>query len=80
MVSIYGHRLEAGKTVVAQAGKALEANDPKRLLGRGYSIVTTENGVLKQTSDVAAGDVANIRVSDGTIETKVTDTKKNTND
>jgi exodeoxyribonuclease VII large subunit len=80
LLSAYARVLKDRKVLIFQAEKSLRANNPKRLLSRGYSIASTSDGVVTSTESVSAGDVANIRVSDGTIETKVTDTKKNTND
>jgi exodeoxyribonuclease VII large subunit len=52
------------------------AYDPQRRLDQGWSIVTTSDGsVVKSIDQVAVGLGLNVRVSDGTIETTVTQKK-----
>ena len=59
------------------AGK-LHALDPLSVLSRGYSVALKEDGkTIKKTGDVKKDDELNIRVTDGTIKTRVTGTEKN---
>jgi len=76
LISQYQDTLKDGRTRLDQFEKHLQANDPARLLSRGYSIVKTASGVVTQTEDVDAGDQAEIRVKDGTIDTEVISTGK----
>ncbi len=49
----------------------LQVLNPEAILERGYSIAYNEKGkVVKSVKGVAAGDILNLRVSDGTIKTK----------
>ncbi|MCI8477302.1 MAG: exodeoxyribonuclease VII large subunit [Oscillospiraceae bacterium] len=47
---------------------ALDALSPLKVLGRGYAVVRTGEGLLvKSTAEVSPGDRLTVRVSDGTI-------------
>ena len=51
----------------------LEAVSPLATLARGYSVTTATDGkLLKQTKQVAPGDILSTRLSDGWIESQVT--------
>lgn len=55
----------------ALAGK-LSALSPMKVLGRGYAVVSKENGgVVRTVKEVQKEDVLNIRVSDGVITASV---------
>ncbi|MEO0337407.1 MAG: exodeoxyribonuclease VII large subunit, partial [Pseudomonadota bacterium] len=56
----------------------LDAMSPLRVVDRGYAIAESEGNVVKSIQTVKAGDTLSVRVSDGSIETKVTGTKKMT--
>lgn len=51
----------------------LGLQNPKQILGKGYSIVRGQHGVIKSVSSVAAGEPLQIMVSDGNIDAVVTD-------
>lgn len=52
---------------------SLEALSPFAVLSRGYAIVRNAGGhVIKKTSDVTPGDVVNITLRDGSLQTQVT--------
>jgi exodeoxyribonuclease VII large subunit len=62
-----GHR----STLASQAAK-LDALSPLTVLGRGYSIATTDDGrVIRAASQVQAGDPFNLRLLTGNLRAKV---------
>ncbi len=77
---LLGQRLESdamakltdSKHLLAERAAKLEALSPLGILSRGYSVATDENGrVLKSVNDVKSGDVLSLRLSDGSLRTKV---------
>lgn len=63
--------------VLVQYHRTLSAFDPKRLLARGYSLVTTAEGkVLTDSSGAKVGDKIMIELQKGKLETEVVDVKK----
>jgi exonuclease VII large subunit len=57
--------------------KQLINNDPKRQLKLGYSIVTKNGRILKNTSRVQKGDIVSVGLSDGTFDSEVKFIKNN---
>lgn len=55
----------------------LDALSPLKVLSRGYGVATKDGQVVKKTDDVAPGDPLEVRITDGTIETKVTGKRRN---
>ncbi len=51
--------------------KVFDAHDPRRLLARGYAIIQTSRGIVRNIDTVKPGDMLNVRLSNGTIETVV---------
>lgn len=59
-----------------RAAARLEALSPLAVLSRGYAIVYAADGtVLRAASETAAGQMIRARLSDGSLEAQVTDTK-----
>jgi exodeoxyribonuclease VII large subunit len=57
------------------AGRRLQlaALSPRATLGRGYSVVTTSQGmVARSVGDVSVGDTRTVEVADGTVESTAT--------
>lgn len=46
----------------------VKANDPKRILARGYSYTTGKNGLIKNASDVKPGDTLLMHFADGNVQ------------
>ena len=60
------------RTRLAALGEWFSAIDLERTLGRGFAIVTTEDGtVVKSVVQVSAGDRLSIRLADGTVRVQV---------
>ena len=59
--------------------RLLHATSPERLLERGYTITRTATGrIVRSIRDLAAGDVIQIRLADGTATSEVTKIEENT--
>jgi exodeoxyribonuclease VII large subunit len=66
-------RTAEAKRAFAVVLARLHALSPLAVLARGYAVVTHDDGrVVARTSDVRDGDALHVRVSDGTIDVKVT--------
>ena len=63
------------------AGRRLQlaALSPRATLGRGYSVVTTRQGVVaRSVADVSVGDALTVELVDGTVETTTTQVSPST--
>lgn len=70
-------RTAKGEKLTALSGK-LDALSPLKVLSRGYSIATDEQGIaVRKVSDVAQGDHITIRVTDGSVRAQVESRKQN---
>jgi exodeoxyribonuclease VII large subunit len=67
------HHLDNAERRMTHLEALIGANDPARLLERGWSITTGANGqVVRSVHEVVANEVLLTRVSDGTITSTVT--------
>lgn len=67
----YEEKMVRTNTSLDSFEKQIFALNPEAILERGYSIAYNEKGkVVKSVKNVAAGDMLNLRVSDGMIKTK----------
>jgi exodeoxyribonuclease VII large subunit len=56
---------------------SLEAMSPLRVLTRGYSIASGENGAcIRSVAELAPGDSLRLRLSDGSADCRVLDIKR----
>jgi exodeoxyribonuclease VII large subunit len=55
----------------------LEALNPRKVLGRGYAVVSSDDGLVLSKDDVRPGDGITVQVRDGEFDAKV---KEETND
>ena len=67
----FGQLLENKKQLLEFAQKAIESNNPERQLKLGYSIARHNGKIIRRTGDVKTGDILDLRVSDGTINTEI---------
>jgi exodeoxyribonuclease VII large subunit len=66
------HQLDKADDTIAHLIALLAANDPARLLERGWSITTGPDGqAIRSVHQVVAGEVLSTRLSDGTISSTV---------
>ena len=49
----------------------LELLNPLNILSKGYSVVTKDDKIIKNTKDIKVNDKINIKLSDGSFEAKV---------
>ena len=61
------------KSKVRHKLEVLSRLNPLEILKRGYSFTSLDDKVLKSVNEVKQGDALTIHVSDGRIETKVTE-------
>lgn len=69
-------RLERRRLALAAASDALRALSPTATLERGYAVARTADGrIVRDPSDVAAGDALQVIVARGTVDTRVERTR-----
>lgn len=68
--------LKEVRTSFKAAAKRLEDADPRKALERGYSIVRSKDGIVRSVDDVSTDEEIEIRVSDGTIGSHITNISK----
>ncbi len=56
---------------------SLEANNPLKIMDKGYSISSTNGKVIRSTEDVKCDDVITTRLKDGSVVSKVIEVNKN---
>jgi len=77
MLTAFDRTLAAKKRALKNLEQRLTDADPRTKLSQGYSIISTDEGVVRSIRDVSTGDDIEIRVADGTIASHVTDTYTN---
>jgi exodeoxyribonuclease VII large subunit len=66
------HLVDAASSLLETTRRLLGAYDPQRRLSQGWSIVTDARGSLVRSIDaVHVGDVLQIRVSDGSLQSTI---------
>jgi exodeoxyribonuclease VII large subunit len=71
----FKNMLSNAKENLNHAEKTITLNDPERQLRLGYSIAYIEGKVVRKTGDVKIGEDLELRVSDGSINSKITEIK-----
>lgn len=59
--------------------KVINSHNPERQLARGYSIASCDDRIIRRIKDVKIGENIDLRVSDGTIISKIKNINKNKN-
>ena len=67
----------AGRRLGEAAGK-LHVMSPLQVISRGYALVEKNDALVHSVRDVSEGDTLSIRVNDGLIDCRVTDTEEKT--
>lgn len=67
--------IEQTESQLKHLGRSLAAYDPKAVLRRGYSILTADGVLVSSIKQTAVGRSLSAQVSDGVIETEVTNVK-----
>lgn len=70
---ILPQKLNAQEDRLEQNLKLLKANNPVRLLKKGYSITTQDGKLLKSVQHIQPGKIITTRLSDGRIESEITE-------
>jgi exodeoxyribonuclease VII large subunit len=66
------HLLDSAEKKLTSTRQLLDAYDPKKLLNRGWSIVTSAGGmIVKSLDDVHLGEVVRVTLGDGTFESTI---------
>lgn len=64
--------VERAQQQFIRAAKALDLVSPLAILGRGYSLVTKEDGLIRSINDVEVNETIDIRLSDGHVNATIT--------
>ncbi len=54
----------------------MELLNPLGILKKGYSVVSSNDKIIKSYKEVSVGDTINVRLNEGFINASVTDTRK----
>ena len=65
--------IERQSTRLAALTEVVAANDPKRILSHGYSILRIGGRAISTTEQVKVGEEAEVSLADGTMNVKITD-------
>lgn len=68
-------KLTEQENQLAKHATALNALSPLTTLSRGYAIVSKQDKIVRQVSDVTAGDNINVHLADGLLQATVVSTK-----
>ena len=69
-------KLDREKNKTARMAASLDALSPRKVLARGYSIATDEQGkVLSSVSMAEPGDYLDLRMADGSLKCRVEERK-----
>ncbi len=67
----FSNRLQFVQKNIQQTEQILALSDPRRQLSLGYSLVRKGDSIVKDITEIHQGDLLEIEVSSGTIQTKV---------
>ena len=67
----YKKTISATRNTIGVFENIIKANDPERQLKLGYSIVSFKKKIVRSVKEVKKGDLVDVRVSDGKIESEV---------
>jgi len=71
--AVFGASLDRRRSELLRASARLDALSPLEVLGRGYCIVTRDDGrAVRSVGDVSPGDAIHVRVRDGQAHADVT--------
>lgn len=68
-------QMECARKRLDLADGMLRALDPKRVIDRGYAVVTVHGQLTPRAAEVKAGDLLSLRMADGKIAARATDVK-----
>jgi exodeoxyribonuclease VII large subunit len=72
LCNTFERQLESARQTVALGSQLIKHNDPARQLGLGYSIARRNGKVIRSTAGLSPGNAIAITVSDGEIDSTIT--------
>ncbi len=69
---ILGAAFDKQEALLSNLISKLDALSPLKVLARGYSLVTKEGKIIKESKNVVKGDIVSIKVNKGEFEAEVT--------
>ena len=69
--SAYRSRIMNSNKILAEKSVQLEALSPLKTISRGYSLVYKKEQLIKAAKDVKAGDIVDIKLSDGIVSATI---------
>ncbi|MFA5946325.1 MAG: exodeoxyribonuclease VII large subunit [Patescibacteria group bacterium] len=76
IVGEFGGVLERSKARIDALSRLVQSVDPKRVLDRGYAIVRSAKGLVRDSTMLAPGDGFSVQFAQGMIEAEVTVKKR----
>ena len=67
------NRLDRAERALVANAEVISALDPLGVLARGYSLTSTENGVVTSSAQLKPGDGITVRLSEGSVRASVTE-------
>lgn len=67
------NQIKTHRMAMARLSAGLDAMSPLKVLGRGYAIARSENGVVSSVAQAAEGEKLSVMVSDGVLHCQVTE-------
>jgi exodeoxyribonuclease VII large subunit len=68
---VFKRALQETRQRLDASEKHLTASDPKRLLRLGYSLIVKQGKYIKSITDLHAGDIVKLHLSDGTLDVTI---------
>jgi exodeoxyribonuclease VII large subunit len=72
LINLFERSLADAKTTIALGAQAIKSNDPARQLALGYSIARKNGKVVRSTAGLSPGAALELTVSDGVIDSTIT--------
>ena len=67
------HRLDRAEQSLKANAEIISALDPLGVLARGYSLTSTDRGIVTSAAQLSPGDSINVRLSEGSVRATVTE-------
>ena len=79
LINEYKVILSTKRNNFINVASSLDNLSPLKTLARGYSIISTDQGIVKTVNQLEVGKDVNIQVNDGTAKAKILNTEENKN-
>lgn len=67
------HRLDRAEQSLKANAEIISALDPLGVLARGFSLTSTDRGIVTSAAQLSPGDSINVRLSEGSVRATVTE-------